>query len=388
MKGISILGSTGSVGTQALDVIKNSSDFKVLGLAAHSNWKQVLCQAKTFGARVVALFDEKAADVAEREKGSLGLKDLEILSGSKGLCDVASMPECDLALHAIPGFDGVKPLISSLESRKQVALSGKEALVSAGEIVKTFLESDPNAIIPVDSEHSAVFQCLLGENKCSIENIILTASGGALRDLTREELRKVKPSDTLRHPTWQMGTKVTIDSATLFNKALEVMEAHYLFDMPYDRIKVVIHRESIVHSMVSFRDGSTKAQLANPDMRLPIAFALNFPERKRGVVESINPVLGTLTFEEPDLERFPCLNLGYEAGRIGGTAPCVLSIADEVVVKSFLAGELSFTEIYDVLESVLSRCEPHKADSLESLEYAARWAESETRKIIDSSMRR
>ncbi|MBP8613371.1 MAG: 1-deoxy-D-xylulose-5-phosphate reductoisomerase [Firmicutes bacterium] len=388
MKKVSVLGSTGSVGLQTLDVIADSADFQVIGLAAHSNWELLLRQAKAFGAKVVGLFDEKAAYLAKSEKGSLGLKDLEVVTGSEGLCRIASLPECDLVVHAIPGFRGVKPLLSSLESGKRVALSGKEALVSAGEIVQTFLLSDPNAVIPVDSEHSAIFQCLLGEDRSSIENLILTASGGALRDLSCEELHQIRPSDALKHPTWQMGPKVTVDSATLFNKTLEVMEAHYLFNMPYDSIKVVIHRESIIHSMVSFRDGSTKAQLANPDMRLPIAFALNFPERKKGLVETINPVLGTLTFEEPDVKRFPCLGLGYEAGRMGGTAPCVLSIADEIVVKTFLAGRLPFTEMYNVLRTVLERYEPRRADSLESLECAAVWAESEARKTIESSMRR
>jgi 1-deoxy-D-xylulose-5-phosphate reductoisomerase len=373
---------------QAIDVILNNPNLKAVGLAAAFNWRQVLIQAKILGVRKVALWDERAAHEANLNKRTMGLENLEILSGPDGLCHIASLPDADTVLHAIPGFAGIKPLISSLQKRKQVALTGKEALVSAGEIIKPFLVDTPKAIIPVDSEHSAIFQCLEGENKQDIKHIILTASGGAFRDLSQEELEKVGPQDALRHPTWTMGPKVTVDSATLFNKTLEVMEAHYFFDVPYDKIKVAIHRESIVHSLVTFKDGSTKAQLSKPDMRLPIAFALNYPERQKGAVPALDVVLGTLTFREPDLERFPCLGLGYEAGKMGGTAPCVLSFADEVVVREFMQGRVSFTKIYTILKTVLDRYQPKSPDSIEVLEQEAKWAESETRKAIDTIMRR
>ncbi|HHY68969.1 MAG TPA: 1-deoxy-D-xylulose-5-phosphate reductoisomerase [Bacillota bacterium] len=388
MTRIAILGSTGSVGQQAIDVIMHSQDFEVVGLAASKNWRQVLDQARLLNATKVALYSEEAAHVANREKKYMGLQEVEILSGSEGLCYISSLPECDLIIHAIPGFQGVKPLLSSLESGKRVALSGKEALVCAGELVKPFLLSDPHSIIPVDSEHSAIFQCLIGEDRRAVEYIILTASGGALRDLGAEELSRIEPSDALQHPTWQMGPKVTIDSATLFNKTLEVMEAHYLFNVPYEKIKVLIHRESIVHSMVSFMDGSVKAQLGKPDMRLPIAFALNFPERKKGPVPTIDLASTKLTFEEPDLERFPCLELGYEAGKMGGTAPCVLSVSDEIVVEQFLKGRISFTQIYNILKSVLDRSEIQIVDSVETLERAAERAKIETEKTIDMITRR
>ncbi len=363
-------------------------NLKAVGLAAGSNWRKVLTQAKILGVRKVALCNESAAQKANQNKSTMGLENVEILSGQDGLCQIASLPEVSTVLHAIPGFQGIKPLLASLRSGKQVALTGKESLVSAGEIIRPFLEQGANSIIPVDSEHSAIFQCLKGENRLGVDYIILTASGGAFRDLSVAELEKIGPDDALKHPTWKMGPKVTVDSATLFNKTLEVMEAHYLFGIGYDKIKVTIHKESIVHSLVTFKDGSTMAQLGRPDMRLPIAYALNYPERQSGVTLPLDPALGTLTFQEPDFERFPCLGLGYEAGRIGGTAPCVLSRADEIVVREFLAGRVPFTKIYIILKTVLDRYHPKSPDSVRILEQEALWAESETRKTIYTIMRR
>ncbi|MGI6620469.1 MAG: 1-deoxy-D-xylulose-5-phosphate reductoisomerase [Bacillota bacterium] len=372
---------------QAVDVIKHDPGLKAVGLAAGRNWRKALEQARSLGATKVALWDVQAAAEAERSKGYLGLENLEVLSGQEGVERLAALSSAHTVLHAVPGFLGVKLLLRSLEGGKRVALAGKEALVCAGELVRDYVQKG-NLILPVDSEHSAIFQCIQGESLNEVDYITLTASGGAFRDLSKDELSRVVPSQALAHPTWRMGPKVTVDSATLFNKALEVMEAHCLFGLPYDKIRVVIHRESIVHSMVTFKDGSTKAQLAPPDMRLPIAYALNYPKRKPGVFGNTGFFTGTLAFEQPDLERFPCLGLGYEAGRMGGTAPCVLSVADEIVVEAFLSGEVKFTEIYTILKAVLDSCLPKPVTSVDVLEQEARWAAWETRRLINTLTRR
>ena len=386
MRTVSILGSTGSIGTQALQVIRKNPDLKVLALAAGSGWEAALSQAKEFGARLLALSDEKAAAEAQQAKHSYGLSDLEIAAGASGVQKAASLADADVVLHAIPGFDGVKPLLSSLEHGKRVAFAGKEALVSAGELIAPYIAANPDRFIPVDSEHSAIFQCLQGESHKDVQEIVLTASGGALRDRTLEEMREVTPEEVLRHPTWKMGKKVTVDSATLFNKTLEVMEAHYLFGLGYDQIKVVLHRQSIIHSMVTFKDGSTKAQLARPDMRLAIAYGLTYPDRVPGTVESLSPYFGTLTFEEPDTARFPSLLLGYRAGRMGGTAPCVLSAADEVLVQEFLARRIGFLDMYEVLSAVMEEYHPRDASCVEVLEQERKWAVAKTMELV--SLRR
>lgn len=372
---------------QAIEVVMKNPELKVVGLAAGENWGTLLNQAKMLEVPKVAIWDIEAAWKAEQNKSFMNLDDLEVLPGLQGLVELASFSCADMILHAIPGFAGVRLLLNSLENGKQVALAGKEALVCAGELIMPFLEKR-NMILPVDSEHSAIFQCLQGENSDDVDYITLTASGGAFRDLTKDELSKIGPAEALRHPTWRMGPKITVDSASLFNKALEIMEAHYLFTLPYDKIRVVIHRESVVHSMVTFKDGSTKAQLAPPDMRLPIAYALGYPDRQQRIVDNGGTVMGTLTFEEPDLERFPCLGLGYEAGRIGGTAPCVISVADEIVVREFLRGEVDFVKIYTILKTVLDNHKPKTPDSIEMLEAEAKWAAAETGKVIDRVMRR
>ncbi len=332
------------------------------------------------------MWDYQAAKKAEQFKQHTDPK-LEILPGPSGVSKLAVHSEANLVLHAIPGFAGVAPLFASLEGGKRVAIAGKEALVSGGDLIAPFIK-EKDGLLPVDSEHSAIFQCLLGERPEDIEYITLTASGGAFRDLSINQLKLVTPDKALRHPTWRMGPKVTVDSATLFNKTLEVMEAHYLFGLPYDKIKVVIHRQSIVHSKVTFKDGSTKAQLAKPDMRLAIAYAFNYPIRRKVIDDDTEPFLGTLTFEKPDLERFPCLTLGYEAGQIGGTAPCVLSASDEIVVKAFLSGKVKFNQIYKILKNVLNNYRPRSASSIKDLEQDVKWAKAETLKVIDWVVRR
>jgi len=384
--GVSILGSTGSIGTQTLGVIQRIPGFRVAALASRTRWETVLAQAKEFGVSVVALLDEEAGRKAQKAKSSMGLSRLKVLSGPEGLEEVSSLEEVQIVVHAIPGIGGLRPLVSALRSGKRVAFAGKEALVSGGDLLVPFMKR-PGSLVPVDSEHSAIFQCIHGENPDDVAEIILTASGGAFRDLSLEEMENVMPEAALKHPTWKMGPKITVDSATLFNKALEVMEAHYLFGVGYDRIKVVIHRESIVHSMVTFKDGSTKAQMAIPDMRLAIAYALTYPKRQENVVAKLDPFPGTLTFTEPDLARFPCLSLGYEAGKKGGTAPCVLSYADEVAVKAFLDGTLPFTGIYRTLRKVLDEYIPHKPNDVEDLERETEIMDVQVRRMIDGLSR-
>ncbi|MGE5578668.1 MAG: 1-deoxy-D-xylulose-5-phosphate reductoisomerase [Bacillota bacterium] len=380
MTSLCILGSTGSIGTQTLAVARNLPDVQVVGLAARSGWRQLLEQAKETGASVVGLEDAESAATAEREKASFGLADLTVLSGKTAASTLAALPDADIVVHAIPGFRGIKPLVASLEAGKRVAFAGKEALVCAGDLLSHHLRAE-GKVIPVDSEHSAIFQCLLGEPREDVTEIVLTASGGALRDFTLEQMASVTPPIVLNHPTWKMGPKVTVDSATLFNKALEVMEAHHLFGMPMSKIRVAVHRQSIVHSMVTFRDGSTKAQMSRPDMRVAIAYAISYP-RRVPVAPSLFPYVGALTFEEPDLDRFPCLGLGFRAQEMGGTAPCALSVADEELVDLFLTGRIRFLDIQETLAGVLDRCRPREVDSVEVLEETRLWATATVRELL------
>ncbi|MGI6666428.1 MAG: 1-deoxy-D-xylulose-5-phosphate reductoisomerase [Bacillota bacterium] len=377
-----MLGSTGSIGLQTLDVVKNDPGLKVVALAAATNWEQILAQAREFGASVIALEDPLAAMAAEREKGSFGLDRVKVLSGPEGVSACAALEDATVVVHAVPGFAGIAPLLGALESGKRVAFAGKEALVSAGDMIEPFLRGNPGRLVPVDSEHSAVFQCLLGEDPGSVAEVVLTASGGALRDYEPERLRHVTPDEVLAHPTWKMGKKVTVDSATLVNKSLEVMEAHFLFGVPYEKLKVVIHRQSIVHSMVTFVDGSTKAQASVPDMSLAISYGITYPERRGGVVPSLSPYQGTLTFEEPDVTRFPGVTLGHRAGKMGGTAPCALSYADEVLVREFLAGRIGFLDICRVLCRLLDDYKPRSVDGLDILYQEAARAGRKVRELL------
>ncbi|HHY44542.1 MAG TPA: 1-deoxy-D-xylulose-5-phosphate reductoisomerase [Firmicutes bacterium] len=382
MTSLSVLGSTGSIGLQTLNVVKNDPRLKVVALAAGSRWEEVLAQAKEFSAAVIALEDPEAARAAEREKTALGLDDLIVLSGPEGIARCAELDEAAVVVHAVPGFAGIIPLMRALESGKRVAFAGKEALVSAGELIEPYLRKNPGQLVPVDSEHSALFQCLLGEDPESVVELVLTASGGALRDYSAEQLRNVTPKEVLEHPTWKMGKKVTVDSATLVNKSLEVMEAHYLFGVPYEKLKVVVHRQSIVHSMVTFVDGSTKAQASVPDMSLAISYGITFPERHPGVVPSLSPYYGTLTFEEPDTDRFPGVLLGHRAGEMGGTAPCALSYADEILVKEFLNGRIGFLDITRTLFRFLDAYRPRPVDGLDVLKREALRAEEKIRELL------
>ena len=339
MKTISILGSTGSIGIQTLDIIRrNPDEFKVVGLACHSNISLLREQIISFKPEIAAVFDEERAEELKRSV------DLEIVGGMDGLKRVASLDSADTVLNSLVGSIGVEPTVLAIKNRKNIALANKETLVSAGEIVMDLVKKHKVELKPIDSEHSAIFQCSQGQE--SIKKIIITCSGGAFRDKTLREMKSLTASDALLHPNWDMGNKITIDSATLMNKGFEVIEARMLFDVDYDDIEVVIHPQSIIHSLVEFADTSVLAQLGWPDMRLPIQYALTHPHRYLNSHKPLDLVkVGKLEFFEPDLERFPCLSYAYEAGKLGGTMPTVMNATNEIAVQAFLAGKIGYLDI-------------------------------------------
>ena len=347
MKDVLILGSTGSIGEQAIDVIGRSPELRVSGLSAASNWEQLLAQAEASSASVVALADPDAAEAA-RDSGWSG----EVLGGEEGIRDLILRLEPDIVLNAIVGSAGLGPTIVTLSEGIELALANKESLVVGGELVIALAEAGETRITPVDSEHSALHQLIASEPPGVVERLVLTASGGPFRG--RTDLGAVTRDEALAHPTWEMGGKITIDSATLMNKGLELIEAHHLFAVPYERIDVVVHPQSLIHSLINLVDGSTLAHLGYPDMRVPISYALHGPDRIDLPVEHLDlAAIGALSFEAPDTETFPCLRLAREAGEAGGMAPCVLNAANEVAVASFLDGGLPFTGIPALVERVL-----------------------------------
>ena len=344
---ILIVGSTGSIGTQALEVIEGSAELELVGLAASSSWELLLEQAQWHGVERLALADPDAAARAGEHS------EIEILTGPEGLVELITDTECDLVLNALVGSAGLGPTVAALGEGIDLALANKESLVVGGELVTALAEATGAQLIPVDSEHSALQQLIAGERPGTVDRLVLTASGGPFRG--RTDLDGVTPAEALAHPTWDMGGKITIDSATLMNKGLELIEAHHLFGTPYDQIDVVVHPQSIVHALVHLNDGATLAHLGYPDMRVPISYALHHPERADVPVRALDLVeVGELTFEAPDIETFACLRLAREAALAGGTGPCVLNAANEVAVHAFLRGELSFTGIARVIESTLS----------------------------------
>jgi 1-deoxy-D-xylulose-5-phosphate reductoisomerase len=344
---ILIVGSTGSIGTQALDVVALGAELEVVGLAAASSWELLLEQAAAHGVERVALAHPDAAARASEHSG------VDVLAGPEGLVELITDTDCDLVLNALVGSAGLGPTVAALGEGIDLALANKESLVVGGELVTTLAEATGAQLLPVDSEHSALHQLIAGERPGTVDRLVLTASGGPFRG--RTDLDAVTREEALAHPTWDMGGKITIDSATLINKGLELIEAHHLFGVPYDRIDVVVHPQSIVHAMVHLNDGASLAHLGYPDMRVPISYALNYPDRVDVPVHALDLVeLGALTFEAPDLDAFPCLRLAREAAEAGGTAPCVLNAANEVAVHAFLAGDLPFTGIARVIESTLA----------------------------------
>jgi 1-deoxy-D-xylulose-5-phosphate reductoisomerase len=342
---ILIVGSTGSIGTQALDVVERSGELEIAGLAAGSSWELLLEQAGRFGLDRLALADPDAAARAGEHA--------QVLSGPEGLVELIVETDCDLVLNALVGSAGLGPTVAALGEGIDLALANKESLVVGGELVTALAEATGAQLIPVDSEHSALFQLLDGERPGTVDRLVLTASGGPFRG--RTDLDAVTVEEALAHPTWRMGGKITVDSATLMNKGLELIEAHHLFGVPYEAIDVVVHPQSIVHALVHLNDGASLAHLGYPDMRVPISYALHYPERADVPVPTLDLVeLGSLAFEAPDEGTFACLRLAREAAQAGGTAPCVLNAANEVAVHAFLRGELSFTGIARVIESTLA----------------------------------
>lgn len=370
MKRVVVLGSTGSVGRSALEVIAGHPEsFKVAGLTAGGNHELLLKQIEAFGPEEAALADAGAAAELRKSTG------VPVYEGVEGLSRVAAMQGADIVISAIVGFAGLAPTLSAVRAGKTVGLANKEALVTGGAIVMAEAKKSGSKILPVDSEHSAVFQCLEGQSRASVRKIILTASGGPFFGRSKEDLRSVTPRDALRHPNWSMGKKITIDSATMMNKGLEVIEAHHLFGAAPDEIDVLIHPESIVHSMVEFTDGSVVAQMSVPDMKAPIAYALSYPERLTDVIPRLSlPEAGPLTFGAPDNEAFPCLSFAYGALRAGGTAPAVLNAANEVAVEAFIEGRLRFNGIPAVIEKTLGGHTNGPADTLEAVHEADGWA--------------
>ena len=359
MKKVFVLGSTGSIGINCLNVISNlKNDFEVAGLTVNSNTELLLEQISKYKPEVVVVRDVNAA---KKISGKIP-NGCELLIGEDGLIKAALETEYDIFMGAMVGFAGLAPTLEAIKRGKRIALANKETLVVAGEIVTKLVLENSAEIIPVDSEHSAIYQCLVGENLEEVEKLILTASGGPFRDKDKLFFETATVNEALNHPNWKMGSKITIDSATMMNKGLEVIEAHWLFGLPAEKIDIVIHPQSIIHSMVQFVDGSMKAQLGLPDMKLPIQYALTFPERVRNNFKRTNlPSINSLTFYEPDLTKFECLKLAFDALNSGGTAPCILNAANEVAVSKFLHKEIKFSHIpllinkaLDKVESVLS----------------------------------
>ena len=354
MKQIAILGSTGSIGTQTLDVVRQHPDaFSVYALSAHRSIDLLIKQALEFNPAVVCIADETYyRPLCE------ALSDLPIcvLAGEKALAEMVTMPAIDVVVAAMVGYAGLRPTIEAIKAKKTIALANKETLVVAGEIIDRLAKRYKVDILPVDSEHSAIFQSLVGEDMTSVEKLLLTASGGPFRNFTLEQMQYVTAAEALRHPNWEMGAKITIDSASMMNKGFEVIEARWLFDIPVDKIQVLVHPQSVVHSAVQFVDGSVKAQLGTPDMRMPIQYALTYPERWMSDVARLDLfATQSLTFEEPDLKRFPNLALAYEAMNKGGNMPCVLNAANEVVNLAFREGRSGFMQMSDVIAKTMEK---------------------------------
>ena len=384
MKRISVLGSTGSIGTSTLDVVKRQPGrFKVVALAAARSLEALAEQIIEHKPLMAAVLD---AQKAKELEGMLPQgAPTEVLYGRSGYEACAVQSGADLILSAMVGAAGLLPTYAALGAGVDVALANKETLVAGGELVMAQAQKCGAALIPVDSEHSALFQSLMGNDPGSIKNLWLTASGGPFRTKSADELSRVTAKEALIHPNWAMGPKITIDSATLMNKGLEVIEAHWLFSQPYDKVKVVLHPQSLVHSMVEYVDGSFIAQLGPPDMRLPIAFALNYPARQPLELPGLDPwALGKLSFAEPDLVRFPALRLAYEAGEAGGAAPCILNAANEVAVGAFLAGHLTYMQISQCVETVLERQPGGGLETLQAVLDADDWARKEARTWVDN----
>ncbi len=376
MKNIGILGSTGSIGTQTLEVVRNNKDIQVTALAAGSNIGLLERQIREFRPALACVWDEKKA---LELKGLVADLNVKIVSGMKGLMEAAAEPKAQTVVTAVVGMIGIRPTIAAMEAGKDIALANKETLVTAGHIIMPLAKKLGVRILPVDSEHSAIFQCLNGEGKGKIHKILLTACGGPFRGRTRQEMKDVQVEDALKHPNWSMGRKITIDSSTMVNKGLEVMEAKWLFDVTFDQIQVVVQPQSVIHSMVEFEDGAVMAQLGTPDMKLPIQYALYYPERRFLPGDRLDfGSMGQITFEPPDPENFRGLALAYEAGRRGGSLPVVFNAANEYAVSEFLNRRISYLEITDMIEEAMRAHQVIDAPDVEQILEAER----QTRQLL------
>jgi 1-deoxy-D-xylulose-5-phosphate reductoisomerase len=376
-KSISILGATGSIGVNALNVIRENPElFSIYGLSAHRQVDQLIVFAKEFNVKVVAIGDETQVSYLKKE-----LSNVEVLGGRDGLLELASRDVPDLMINAIVGSSGMEPTIQAIINGVDVALSNKESLVMAGDLIYRLLEKHKTKLYPVDSEHSAIWQSLVGENMDDIKRLIVTGSGGPFRKRPLQTFKDITVKEALKHPNWAMGNKITIDSATMMNKGLEVIEARWLFDMPAEKIDIIVHPQSIIHSMVEFVDSSVKAQLGLPDMKIPIQYALTYPKHVATNWEPLDLIkIGELTFEAPDYERFPCIQLAYDALHRGGTTPAVLNVANEFAVYRFLKEEIRFTEIPELIQEAISQhyfiAHPSLDDILRNEEWAKQFIQN------------
>jgi 1-deoxy-D-xylulose-5-phosphate reductoisomerase len=380
MKKLSILGSTGSIGKQTLDVLRqHKKEFKVLGLAAFNEVDKILEQIKEFKPEKVCLFEEKAAEKLEKKAG----KEVEVVSGIKGLEEIAVMNEVEQVVVSVVGAIGMQPTIKAIKKGKNIALANKETLVAAGEPIMKEVKKKKITLMPIDSEHSALFQCLNGEERNKVSKVIITCSGGPFRGKKISEFYNASPEQALGHPTWSMGSKITIDSSTLMNKGLEVLEAKWLYGLELEEIEVIIHPQSLIHSMVEFVDGSIMAQIGTHDMRTPIQYALTYPKRISNNFPRLDLTEAKqMTFEKPDFENFPCLGFAFEAGKKQGTLPAAMNAANEIAVYAFLEKKIAFGKIPEIIREVMSEHKNSKADSIETVLEADKKARDKAKKII------
>ena len=380
MKHLSILGSTGSIGTQTLDIVKhNPSEFKIIGLTTNKNIELLKKQIREFKPEAVAVMDSEKAGLLKNEV------DINVYSGIDGIIKIATLSGADTVVNSLVGSAGVKPTIEAIKAKKNIALANKEALVTAGSVIMQEVKKNNVILMPIDSEHSAIFQCLNGEDTDNVEKIIITASGGPFRDYSKEQLKNIKVEDALKHPTWKMGSKITIDSATLMNKGFEVIEAHWLYNIPYKKIETVIHPQSIIHSLVEFKDNSVIAQLGLPNMKIPIQYALSYPKRFGSDSKKLDLAeIKNLSFSKPNFELFPCLKFAYDAGIAGGTLPAVLNAANEIAVYAFLENKIKFLDIQKLIKKMLQEHNIKKNPNLNEILDVDKKVKEETKRIIES----
>jgi 1-deoxy-D-xylulose-5-phosphate reductoisomerase len=381
LKYLSILGSTGSIGTQTLEIVRQfPNEFRIVGLTANKNSDLLLKQIKEFKPKAVAIMDKAKAD------GLLNFSSCQVYSRIDGLNKIAALPEADTVVNALVGSIGIEPTYHAIKNKKNIALANKETLVAAGSVIMEEVNKNKVGLMPIDSEHSAIFQCLNGENINEVSKITITCSGGPFRNYTKQQLENVTAQDALKHPTWNMGNKITIDSATLMNKGFEVIEAHWLYGVDYDKIKVIIHPQSIVHSLVEFQDKSVIAQLGLPNMKIPIQYALTYPQRFPTEISLDLTKIGTIDFKEPDFGLFPCLKYAYESGNIGGTLPAVMNAANEIAVYAFLDNKIRFLDIPRLIRKMMDEHSLIKNPSLNEILEVDKKAKEETRNIIEEEL--